>query len=137
MTAALMYWTPGRTDRGGNPARFALTGFVAAGRMKFGLWGVIMKKIVGFCLALVMLTSSLTPASAAMVPVAPVTGGSSVGFGPWLAGGIIGVAAFLGIYDFGRRTTCSGDFLNLGGPGFTAPITPGMSVITQSVHPLV
>jgi hypothetical protein len=94
-----------------------------------------MKTVVGISLALMMLTSSWTPASAAMVPVAPVTGSSSVGFGPWVAGGLIGVAAFLGIYDFGRRTTCGGDFLNLGGPGFTGPVTPGMNVIPPKCAP--
>jgi len=91
--------------------------------------GAMMKKVAGVSLALVLLASSLTPAAAAMVPVGPVAPGSSVGLGPWIAGGVVGIAAFLGIYDFGRRTMCSGDFLNLGGPGFTTPVTPGMSVL--------
>ena len=92
-----------------------------------------MKKVIGGCLALLLLTSSMTPALAACVAINPVgpSTGSSAGLGPWVAGGIIGVAAFLGIYDVTRRTTCSGDGLHLGGPGFTEPLGVGNVMTPQ------
>jgi hypothetical protein len=48
----------------------------------------------------------------------PVTGGSSSA-GAAATGGFIGFVAFLAVYDFVRRTTCIGDPLRLGGPGFS------------------
>lgn len=91
-----------------------------------------MKKVAGVSFALLLLSSALSPASALVLPVAPVTptpaSGGSAGLGAWIAGGVIGVAAFLGLYDFGRRTTCIGDPLSLGGPGFSEP-TPGVGNI--------
>jgi hypothetical protein len=92
-----------------------------------------MKKVAGGCLALLLLSSSMTPASALMLPVAPVApaSSSSAGLGAWVAGGIIGVAAFLGIYDVTRRTTCSGDVFRLGGPGFTEPLGVGNVMVPQ------
>jgi hypothetical protein len=39
-------------------------------------------------------------------------------------------------YDLMRRITCSGDFLQLGGPGFTQPITPAMSVLHPRCAPV-
>jgi hypothetical protein len=59
-------------------------------------------------------------------PPKPVAGS---GGGAGAAGVIIGIATFLAIYDFTRRTTCSGDWLNLGGPGFDSRITAGMNVL--------
>ena len=53
-------------------------------------------------------------------PVPIISGGGS---GAGAAGGVIGVAAFFVVYDLIRRTSCSGDFLGLGGPGFSTPIT--------------
>ena len=58
-------------------------------------------------------------------------GGGAGGAGAAAAGGIIGVAAFLAGYDLIRRTTCSGDFLYLGGPGFTEPMPNGNVMIPQ------
>lgn len=55
---------------------------------------------------------------------APGGGGGAGG-----AGVIIGIAAFLVTYDIVRRTSCTGDFLKLGGPGFSSPITPAMNVL--------
>jgi hypothetical protein len=52
------------------------------------------------------------------IPVA-VGGGTTV---KWTAVGIIGVAGILVTYDIMRRFGCTGDFLRLGGPGFTSPI---------------
>jgi hypothetical protein len=40
-------------------------------------------------------------------------------------------------YDLLRRTTCSGDFLGLGGPGFTTPITPASGNVMIPQCPIV
>jgi hypothetical protein len=66
------------------------------------------------------------------VPV-PIAGGASAGAG--VAGGFIGFVGLLVTYDLIRRTTCSGDFLQLGGPGFTTPITPAMTVLPPRCAP--
>ncbi len=52
-------------------------------------------------------------------PVIVAGGGATV---KWTAVGIIGVAGILVTYDIMRRFGCTGDFLRLGGPGFTSPI---------------
>lgn len=49
--------------------------------------------------------------------------------GKWATGSIVGIASFLAVYDIIRRTTCSGDFLRLGGPGFGEPINPSANVL--------
>ena len=65
-------------------------------------------------------------AEAAMAPIPlPATSGVVAG----AASGIIGVAAFLGIYDLLRRSGCTGDVLKLGGPGFGQPIRPSDNVM--------
>jgi hypothetical protein len=83
--------------------------------------------------AFVLAAAAPNTASAMPVPVAhpAVIAGSSSTAGAWAAGGIIGVAAFLVSYDLIRRTTCSGDFLRLGGPGFTEPLPNGNVMIPQ------
>ncbi|QCK86109.1 hypothetical protein E8L99_10275 [Phreatobacter aquaticus] len=60
-----------------------------------------------------------------MVPV-PVASNAA---GLWGTGSIVGIASFLVVYDLIRRTSCSGDVLKLGGPGFGQPITPSMNVL--------
>ena len=92
-----------------------------------------MKKRVSVILAASLMTTALIPTqSFAVVPVPPPAviigggGGSAAG----AAGGVIGVAAFFVFYDLIRRTSCSGDFLGLGGPGFDTPVTIGLNVIT-------
>jgi len=67
------------------------------------------------------------PASAGSM--APIYLSRSSGPGPAGAGILIGVASVLGLYDILRRTTCSGDFLGLGGPGFDEPIRPNQNVL--------
>ncbi|QCK86112.1 hypothetical protein E8L99_10290 [Phreatobacter aquaticus] len=74
--------------------------------------------------SLLSLSSSASQALPAPLPVA----GKSVA-GVWGAGSTVGIASFLVIYDIIRRTSCSGDFLKLGGPGFGQPITPGQNVL--------
>lgn len=68
---------------------------------------------------------AFTPSSHAQARV--VAGGGPAS--PWAAGSIIGVASVLVTYDLIRRHTCSGDFLNLGGPGFTSRIGPSDNVM--------
>jgi hypothetical protein len=60
----------------------------------------------------------------------PIIAGASSTAGAAATGGFIGFIGLLVTYDIIRRTSCSGDFLHLGGPGFTTPITPGMSIIS-------
>ena len=67
------------------------------------------------------------------LPPAPVVAGSGVSAGIWISGTIIGIAAFLGIYDIARRTSCVGDFLKMGGPGFDRTITPIDTVLKPPV----
>lgn len=76
------------------------------------------------------LTATIPAASAAAAPprVLPATTASTAG--AWATGSFLGVVAALDIYDFVRRTTCSGDFLRLGGPGFGEPLKVGMNVMT-------
>ncbi len=92
-----------------------------------------MKKRISVILAASLMTTALIPTqSFATVPVPPppVIIGSGGGAGAGAAGGVIGVAAFFVFYDLIRRTSCSGDFLGLGGPGFDTPVTVGQNVIT-------
>lgn len=73
----------------------------------------------------------LNGAAAAVVNPAPVPvipGGGANG-GPGGAGVVIGLAAFLVTYDLIRRTTCTGDVLGLGGPGFNQPIAAAMNAL--------
>jgi hypothetical protein len=86
---------------------------------------IVMKKRVSVVLAASLMTMVLIPTeSFALMPVVhPVPIVSGGGGGAGAAGGVIGVAAFFVVYDLIRRTSCSGDFLGLGGPGFSTPIT--------------
>ena len=77
------------------------------------------------------------PIAPAPQPVPHVVGGSSsAGAGAAVTGGFLGFVALLVSYDLIRRTTCSGDFLQLGGPGFTQPITPAMTVLPPRCVPV-
>src|SRR3974390_2919631 len=70
------------------------------------------------------------PAPVAATQASPAaTGSSAAGLGLAATFGFIGFVGLLATYDIIRRTNSSGDFLGLGGPGFTTPITPAMSVI--------
>jgi len=84
------------------------------------------------------------PPAVPVPPVAPtpdppaphVAAGSSSAAGVAITGGFLGFVASLVLYDMIRRTTCSGDFLHLGGPGFTSPITPQMGVLPVMCVPV-
>ena len=67
------------------------------------------------------------------VPPPPliVTHGTSAAAGAAATAGFIGFVAVLVGYDLLRRTTCVGDFLYLGGPGFTEKMPNGNVMIPQ------
>lgn len=91
-----------------------------------------MKNLVSLLLATSLVTMAISPSpSFAFVPIVhpPVVTGGGGGSGAGGAGGVIGVAAFFVIYDLIRRTTCSGDFLALGGPGFSTKIKAADTVL--------
>ncbi len=81
--------------------------------------------VAALCAA-ALFTSITRPVNAAFVlPPAPPAGAAAAGgSGAAGAGIFIGIVALLDIYDFTRRTTCLGDPLKLGGPGFTSAIKP-------------
>jgi len=91
-----------------------------------------MKKLISAIVLGALVTTTIMPTqSFAVIPVPPpsnIPPGGGGGAGG--AGGIIGVVTFLVIYDLIRRTTCSGDFLHLGGPGFTTKIKAGDTILT-------
>lgn len=78
-----------------------------------------------FAVAGLAASAAFAPSHAQVQPPVPVVTNG----GAWYAGGIIITAAVLVTYDIVRRTTCSGDFLNLGGPGFTTRIGPNDNVL--------
>ena len=79
------------------------------------------------------------PASAWYPPPVPppappiIAHGTSGAAGAGAAAGFIGFVAVLVGYDLLRRTTCVGDFLYLGGPGFTEKMPNGNVMIPQCV----
>ena len=86
----------------------------------------------------VALTASFPPTASAwypppVPPPAPpiVTHGASGAAGAGATAGFIGFVAVLAGYDLLRRTTCVGDFLHLGGPGFTEKMPNGNVMIPQ------
>jgi len=87
-----------------------------------------MKKLIGAAVAATFFAGvALAPSRASAVAFSPAASGG-IGTAGGAIGGI-GVAGFFAIYDFLRRTTCIGDPLKLGGPGFGEPIRPGMNVL--------
>jgi hypothetical protein len=74
-------------------------------------------KGAGLAMALSVGLFSVAPAQALPAP-APA---GTVAAVKWGAIGVIGVASVLVGYDLVRRFGCTGDFLKLGGPGFTSP----------------
>jgi len=97
-----------------------------------------MKKQISAILIAATLATAVFPSpSFAVIPVPPPGPPPGGGGGAGGAGGIIGVAAFFVIYDLSRRTTCSGDFLYMVGPGFTTKIKAGDTILTppQCIEP--
>ncbi|MBN8941152.1 MAG: hypothetical protein J0H01_16730 [Rhizobiales bacterium] len=90
-------------------------------RNTYGLKGLV---VAGLMAAAIVTVSAERSQAAAIVKLHPAPVG-----GVWATGSLIGVAAALGIYDLVRRTSCTGDFLKLGGPGFGEPIRPSDNVL--------
>ena len=87
----------------------------------------------------ILFTSAASESAFAFAPPpkAPsIVVGSGAGAGAAVTAGFIGFVGLLVSYDLMRRITCSGDFLQLGGPGFTQPITPAMSVLHPRCAPV-
>lgn len=87
----------------------------------------------------VALTTSLPTTALAYYPKPPAPPiihphGTSGAAGAAAVGGFIGFVAILAGYDLLRRTTCIGDPWGLGGPGFTAPITPASGNVMIPAH---
>ena len=96
-----------------------------------------MKKQISAAMAAGLIVTMISGQSFANIlppppPPPPPIHGNGGGAGAGGAGGIIGVAAFFVAYDLIRRTTCSGDFLHMGGPGFSTPIRAGDSILTPN-----
>jgi hypothetical protein len=83
-----------------------------------------MKKVMCAAVASAFMFATIAPntASAAVPVVHVATVGTSSAAGAAATGGFIGFVAFLVTYDLVRRTTCIGDPLMLGGPGFSEPM---------------
>jgi predicted DNA-binding ribbon-helix-helix protein len=64
-------------------------------------------------------------------PIIPHSTSGAAGAGAGATAGFIGFVAVLAAYDLLRRTTCVGDFLYLGGPGFTEKMPNGNVMIPQ------
>src|SRR6185369_17342308 len=97
-----------------------------------------MLRLSAVALVCVALTSSFpTTASAWYPPPKPpaappiVTHGTSGAAGAAATAGFLGFVAVLAGYDLLRRTTCVGDFLYLGGPGFTEKMPNGNVMFLQ------
>lgn len=89
-----------------------------------------LKYVAAVCAALVAMPSL---ASAYYCPphVVLSTTGTSLAAGVAATGGFLGFVAVLAGYDLLRRTTCIGDPLGLGGPGFTEKMPNGNVMTPQ------
>jgi len=80
--------------------------------------------------AFAALAAFAAPRSGEAAFVTPaVTAGTSTAAGVGFVGTFIGIVTALDIYDFARRSSCLGDPLGLGGPGFTSAIKPTDNVL--------
>ena len=98
--------------------------------------GMLRLAATTLMLAVALTASFPTTASAWYPPPVPpppsiVTHGTSGAAGAAATAGFIGFVAVLVGYDLLRRTTCVGDFLYLGGPGFTEKMPNGNVMIPQ------
>jgi len=88
-------------------------------------------------MCVVALTASFSTTASAWYPppVRPpppiITQGTSGAAGAAATAGFLGFVAVLVGYDLLRHTTCVGDFLYLGGPGFTEKMPNGNVMIPQ------
>lgn len=71
-----------------------------------------------------------TASGGARLPIV-ISAGIGSAAGVAAVGGFIGFIAALDIYGSIRRITCSGNFLNFGGPDFSEPLRVRMNVMTS------
>src|SRR5262249_40322538 len=90
-----------------------------------------LKYVAAVCVALVAMPSFASAHYYHMVPKLVPSVGTSATAGVAATSGFLGFVAVLAGYDLLRRTTCSGDFLGLGGPGFGEPMPNGNVMIPQ------
>jgi len=96
-----------------------------------------MLRLTAAMMCVVALMPSFPTAASAwylpkVIPVTPIVShGTSGAAGAAATAGFIGFVAGLAGYDLLRRTTCVGDFLYLGGPGFTEKMPNGNVMIPQ------
>jgi hypothetical protein len=89
-----------------------------------------MKKVMCAVVASIFMFTAIAPNTAsAKIVVVPFTAGTSSAAGVAATGGFLGFVAFLVTYDLVRRTTCIGDPLRLGGPGFSQPMPATGSIL--------
>src|SRR5262249_6740458 len=97
----------------------------------------ILRLTAATLMCAVVLTSSFSTTASAWYPPKPpapapiIPHGTSEAAGAAATAGFIGFVAVLAGYDLLRRTTCVGDFLYLGGPGFTEKMPNGNVMIPQ------
>eukprot|EP01037_Dinobryon_pediforme_P012072 gene12072-12162_t len=87
------------------------------------LFSTDLRKLTVACVLSLAVSTSISPSANAGAPIVVATT-SPASIVSVTAVGIISLVAALGFYDIVRRTTCSGDFLSLGGPGFDKAMTP-------------
>jgi hypothetical protein len=90
-----------------------------------------LKYVAAVCAALVAMPSLASAHYYYHPKVILLTKGTSGAAGAAAVGGFLGFVAVLAGYDLLRRTTCSGDFLALGGPGFTEKLPNGNVMTPQ------
>jgi len=90
-----------------------------------------LKYVAAVCAALVAMPSLASAHYYYHPKVILLTKGTSGAAGAAAVGGFLGFVAVLAGYDLLRRTTCSGDFLGLGGPGFTEKLPNGNVMTPQ------
>lgn len=92
-----------------------------------------MNNVLRVAVASAFVFAAIAPNTASAVPPPPpvhhavISGSSTAGIAATT--GFLGFVAFLATYDFVRRTTCIGDPLALGGPGFSEPMPAAGSII--------
>ncbi|MGL4289218.1 MAG: hypothetical protein ACRCVA_22900 [Phreatobacter sp.] len=88
-----------------------------------------MRRVKTLAAALLIAASALSVSAQRSEAAALLKYAGPAAAGKFAPGSLIGVVSFLAVYDIIRRTSCSGDFLRLGGPGFGEPIRPTDNVL--------
>jgi hypothetical protein len=96
------------------------------------------KYVAAVCTALIAMPSfaSAWYCPPHVVAAPKLAASASFGAGAAATTGFLGFVAVLAGYDLLRRTTCSGDFLGLGGPGFGEPMPKTGNIMTPQCKPV-